>query len=166
MMGERHDAPDEKRLRLRYAGVCRLCGAALPAGELAVYERAGLIPALSDEPPSTRAWERGAIGDEMMAASHRGESRGVGFFPRDFTSRTRLASRRGVLCGNGSLSVNGVRVRVAVDSRHDFEKALQQMLRQSDCRSACVGVGSVSFTADERREARKLLERLKHGGRQ
>lgn len=119
-------AADEKRMRLRYAGVCHLCGAALPQGEVAVYERAarrvrcvscpasvaeapdaasappedlasgtagasarreyerrrdsrekrirqkhpkvgGLILALSDEPQSTRAWERGAIGEERMA---------------------------------------------------------------------------------------------------
>ncbi|GAA1098250.1 hypothetical protein GCM10009668_14590 [Nocardioides dubius] len=30
----------EKRMRLRYDGVCRLCGASLPAGVEAVYERA------------------------------------------------------------------------------------------------------------------------------
>ncbi|MBM0123717.1 nuclease-related domain-containing protein [Pimelobacter simplex] len=33
------DAPDEKRTRLRYAGTCRICGAALDAGTEAVYER-------------------------------------------------------------------------------------------------------------------------------
>lgn len=31
--------PDEKRMSLRYAGACRLCGAALPAKTEAVYER-------------------------------------------------------------------------------------------------------------------------------
>lgn len=136
-------AADEKRMRLRYAGVCHLCGRVLPAGEVGVYERSarrvrcltcptdapghhaqpapawsatlahirstsatfanpetdagtagasarleyerrrdsreqrirtkhpklgGLILALSDEPQSTRAWERGAIGEEMLAA--------------------------------------------------------------------------------------------------
>lgn len=135
-------ALDEKRMRLRYAGVCRLCGRELAAGQLAVYERTGrrvrclsclaetptqleqnapsggaplgqilsaaapagpeldegtagasarleyerrrdrrerrirtkhprlggLILALSDEPQSTRAWERGAIGEEQLAA--------------------------------------------------------------------------------------------------
>jgi hypothetical protein len=30
---------DEKRMRLRYAGTCRVCGSALPARETAVYER-------------------------------------------------------------------------------------------------------------------------------
>lgn len=30
---------DEKRMRLRYAGTCRLCGAALPTGTDAIYER-------------------------------------------------------------------------------------------------------------------------------
>lgn len=111
---------DEKRMRLRYAGTCHLCGAALPAGEPAVYERVarrvrcvscpatpgedrapeagtagasarreydrrksnreqrirerhpklgGLILALTDEPQSTRAWERGAIGEEKLAAT-------------------------------------------------------------------------------------------------
>src|SRR6478735_8574681 len=102
-------------MRLRYAGSCRLCGEALPAGREAVYEgetktvrcvecpqlpaepepdvagrsarreyerrknarderiRAdhpklgGLILALSDEPQSTRAWERGAVGEELLA---------------------------------------------------------------------------------------------------
>ena len=106
---------DERRMRLRYAGTCRLCGVDLPAGADAVYERTlktvrcvacaaavevpdsgvaggsarreherrkqkredrirrahpkigGLILALSDDPQSTRAWERGAIGEEMLA---------------------------------------------------------------------------------------------------
>ena len=31
--------PDEKRMRLRYAGTCRLCAEPLPAGTDAVYER-------------------------------------------------------------------------------------------------------------------------------
>ena len=31
---------DEKRMRLRYAGVCRACGLGLPAGTTAVYDRA------------------------------------------------------------------------------------------------------------------------------
>ena len=30
---------DEKRMKLRYAGACRLCGAGLPAREEAIYER-------------------------------------------------------------------------------------------------------------------------------
>lgn len=102
-------------MRLRYAGTCRLCGEALPAGREAVYERdtktvrcvecpthaaepepdmaggsarreyerrksareerirtnhpklGGLILALSDDPQSTRAWERGAVGEERLA---------------------------------------------------------------------------------------------------
>jgi hypothetical protein len=33
------DAPDEKRMRLRYAGACRICGAALDARTEAIYER-------------------------------------------------------------------------------------------------------------------------------
>ncbi|HEY3530159.1 MAG TPA: hypothetical protein VGK78_13520 [Nocardioides sp.] len=32
-------AADEKRMRLRYAGTCRSCGADLPAGTDALYER-------------------------------------------------------------------------------------------------------------------------------
>ena len=40
MTTEHTAAPDEKRMRLRFAGICHLCGAALPAGEAAVYERA------------------------------------------------------------------------------------------------------------------------------
>lgn len=107
--------PDDKRMRLRYAGTCRLCARELPAGEEAVYERGsktvrcvdcgvgatdsdpgsagasarreherrrdnreqrirtehpklgGLIVALTDDPQSTKAWERGAIGEELMA---------------------------------------------------------------------------------------------------
>jgi hypothetical protein len=109
--------PDDKRMRLRYAGTCRLCGRTLAAGTDSVYERAaktvrcvdcatketdgepdpgiagasarreyerrrddreqriqtkhpklgGLILALSDDPPSTTAWERGAVGEEQMA---------------------------------------------------------------------------------------------------
>ncbi len=132
MMSE-HSAPsDDKRMRLRFAGVCRVCAVELQAGEFAVYERTarrvrclgcpatsqdvvvaegrdgrpipaegivlgsagasaqreydrrkssrkqrirakhpklgGLILALSDEPQSTRAWERGASGEEQLAA--------------------------------------------------------------------------------------------------
>lgn len=107
--------PDEKRMRLRYAGTCRLCARGLSAGADAVYERVsktvrcidcaggatdsdpgapgasarreyerrrdnreqrirsdhpklgGLILALTDEPQSTNAWERGAVGEELMA---------------------------------------------------------------------------------------------------
>ena len=37
--GTGDEVTDVKRMRLRYAGTCRLCGAQLPAGLLAVYER-------------------------------------------------------------------------------------------------------------------------------
>jgi hypothetical protein len=108
-------AETDKRMRLRFAGTCRLCDEPLPAGSDAVYDRAtktvrcvqcpnpsaepdadvagasarreyerrkqgreqriradhpklgGLILALSDEPQSTRAWERGAVGEELLA---------------------------------------------------------------------------------------------------
>jgi hypothetical protein len=112
----------EKLMRLRFDGVCRVCGLALPARTEAVYERAtktvrcadhagapdveapddeavievgtpgasarreferrkarreqrirdrhrrlgGLIHALSDEPPSTTAWDAGALGEERL----------------------------------------------------------------------------------------------------
>ncbi|MFB7892173.1 nuclease-related domain-containing protein [Microbacterium sp. NPDC056044] len=106
--------PDDKRMRLRYAGTCRLCARELPAGADAVYGRGsktvrcldcatataadsgaagasarreyerrrdrreqrirtdhpklgGLILALTDDPQSTKAWERGAVGEELMA---------------------------------------------------------------------------------------------------
>lgn len=107
--------PDDKRMRLRYAGTCRLCTRELPAGADAVYERGsktvrcvdcaaeaadsdpglagasarreyerrrddreqrirtshpklgGLILALTDDPQSTKAWERGAVGEELLA---------------------------------------------------------------------------------------------------
>ncbi|TXK08970.1 NERD domain-containing protein [Microbacterium saccharophilum] len=102
-------------MRLRYAGACRLCGASLPAGTDAIYERefktvscvecsatpvesdtgvagasarreherrknasehrirtnhpklGGLILALTEDPESTEAWQRGAIGEERLA---------------------------------------------------------------------------------------------------
>ena len=39
--GERVDGgTDEKRMRLRYAGTCRVCGVQLPARAEAIYERA------------------------------------------------------------------------------------------------------------------------------
>ena len=37
--GELGDSP-EKRMKLRYAGTCRLCGIELPANTIAIYERA------------------------------------------------------------------------------------------------------------------------------
>lgn len=119
------EQPGEKRMRLRYAGTCRVCGAALDARTEAVYERAtktvrclacspsadaagapsaerapqvgsgtagvsarreyerrrakreervrtrhprlgGLILALSDDPQSTAAWDKGALGEERL----------------------------------------------------------------------------------------------------
>ncbi|WP_245734772.1 nuclease-related domain-containing protein [Nocardioides exalbidus] len=111
-------APAEKQMRLRYAGTCRICDAALPAKTEAVYERetktircvthdhdlpepdldvdigeagssarreferrkagrekrirdkhpklGGLILALSDDPPSTTAWDTGAVVEERL----------------------------------------------------------------------------------------------------
>lgn len=101
-------------MRLRYAGQCRVCSTALPAGSDAFYERAskrvrcvacnnpsdrpevgvagasarqeyerrrqrreeriradhprlgGLFLALSNDPQSTRSWERGAVGEELL----------------------------------------------------------------------------------------------------
>ncbi len=88
--GEGADAtkvtPAVKKMRLRYAGVCRSCSADLPAGTPALYERvsktvcclacstpapdqartAGLMLAVSDEPQSTRAWAVGATGEETL----------------------------------------------------------------------------------------------------
>ena len=113
--------PDEKLMRLRFDGVCRVCGVALPAKTEAVYERSsktvrcashvespadepaveeviesgtpgasarreferrkarreqrirdkhprlgGLIHALSEEPQSTTAWDKGALGEERL----------------------------------------------------------------------------------------------------
>jgi len=108
-------APTDKRMRLRYAGACRLCDKPLPAGTDAIYERetkttrcvtcatppvehdtgvagasarreherrknareqrirtkhpklGGLILAMADDPQSTEAWQRGAIGEERLA---------------------------------------------------------------------------------------------------
>jgi hypothetical protein len=107
--------PDDNRMRLRYAGTCRLCARELSAGADAVYERGsktvrcvdcaagatdpdpgsagasarreyerrrddreqrirndhprlgGLILALTNDPESTTAWERGAVGEELLA---------------------------------------------------------------------------------------------------
>ena len=113
--------PDEKLMRLRFAGVCRVCGVALPAKTEAVYERSsktvrcashvqsppvepepgsviepgtpgasarreferrkarrelriraryprlgGIFHALSSEPQSTTAWDKGALGEERL----------------------------------------------------------------------------------------------------
>jgi hypothetical protein len=113
--------PDERRMRLRYAGTCSECGLDLPAKTEAIYERssrtvrcvthdgltaespieadavdtgtagasarreferrradreqrvrtkhpklAGLILALGDDPQSTKAWDRGALGEERL----------------------------------------------------------------------------------------------------
>ena len=114
-------ASDEKLMRLRFDGKCRVCGVALPAKSEAVYERSsktvrcashvespagepaaddgiesgtpgasarreferrkarreqrirdkhprlgGLIHALSEEPQSTTAWDKGALGEERV----------------------------------------------------------------------------------------------------
>jgi hypothetical protein len=112
---------DEKRMKLRYPGTCRVCSAELPAKTEALYERStktirciehglssafptgpneaidpgipgasarreferrharrdqriraahpklgGLIHALTDDPPSTKAWDTGALGEEQL----------------------------------------------------------------------------------------------------
>lgn len=114
---------DEKRVRLRYAGVCRVCEADLPARTEAIYERSsktvrclthddanatsdaempadpidigtpgasarreferrkagrerrvrakypkigGFVHAISDEPQSITAWDKGAVGEERL----------------------------------------------------------------------------------------------------
>lgn len=114
---------DEKRMRLRYAGRCRVCEADLPAKAEAIYERSsktvrclthdqaegavevevavdpidvgtpgasarreferrkagrerrvrakhpkigGFLHAISDEPQSTTAWDKGAVGEERL----------------------------------------------------------------------------------------------------
>jgi hypothetical protein len=51
------ETADEKQMKLRYAGVCRLCGAELAARTEAIYERStktvrclGCSPAGSDPP--------------------------------------------------------------------------------------------------------------------
>lgn len=104
----------DKRMKLRYAGTCRLCGVLLAAGVDAIYEResktvrcvecrtaaveletgvagasarreherraakreerirakhpkiGGFILAVTDQPQSTEAWQRGAIGEEVL----------------------------------------------------------------------------------------------------
>jgi Nuclease-related domain len=112
---------DEKGMKLRYPGTCRVCSAELPAKTEALYERStktirciehglssafptgpneaidpgipgasarreferrharreqriraahpklgGLIHALTDDPPSTKAWDTGALGEEQL----------------------------------------------------------------------------------------------------
>lgn len=58
-MGE--STPAEKRMRLRYAGACRVCGAELPAKAEAIYERSSkTVRCIShdvspEEPPATVA---------------------------------------------------------------------------------------------------------------
>jgi hypothetical protein len=115
------DGISDKQMKLRYAGVCRLCGEAIPAGADAIYERStktvrcitcspssaavthtssesgvagssarreyerrrakdearlrdkwgrlgGVAVALAGERQSTKAWDRGAVGEERLGA--------------------------------------------------------------------------------------------------
>ncbi|MFC3804878.1 nuclease-related domain-containing protein [Terrabacter sp. MAHUQ-38] len=61
--------PDEKRMRLRYAGTCRVCGLALPARSEAIYERTTKTvrcvthePRALGEPAGVRPVEGGTAG--------------------------------------------------------------------------------------------------------
>ncbi|WP_460628178.1 nuclease-related domain-containing protein [Intrasporangium mesophilum] len=61
--------PAEKRMRLRYAGTCRVCGLALPAKAEAIYDRSTRTvrcvahePRSSDEQPSVDLIEPGTAG--------------------------------------------------------------------------------------------------------
>jgi hypothetical protein len=56
------EVPDEKRMRLRYAGTCRLCGASLEAGAEAIYERLTKTVRCVDCSPIATAVESGAPG--------------------------------------------------------------------------------------------------------
>lgn len=58
-------APTDKAMRLRYAGVCRLCGSELAAGARAVYERATKTVRCVQCPSITA---RAADADEQAAA--------------------------------------------------------------------------------------------------
>ncbi|HEX2175464.1 MAG TPA: NERD domain-containing protein, partial [Nocardioidaceae bacterium] len=58
------DRPDEKRMRLRYAGTCRICGTELPAKAGAIYERSSRTvrclthdEAVGGEPPGENLGE-------------------------------------------------------------------------------------------------------------
>jgi hypothetical protein len=61
--------PTEKRMRLRYAGTCRVCGLALPARAEAIYDRSTRTvrcvapePLSTDEPPLVDRIEPGTAG--------------------------------------------------------------------------------------------------------
>lgn len=54
--------PDDKRMRLRYAGTCRLCGQAVAAGAEAIYERGTKTVRCLDCVPIATAPEPGTAG--------------------------------------------------------------------------------------------------------
>lgn len=55
------DATTDKRMRLRYGGVCRLCGVDLAAGTQAVYERASKTVRCLECPPAQPMPDLGAV---------------------------------------------------------------------------------------------------------
>lgn len=59
---------DDKRMRLRYAGACRVCGAELPAKVEAIYERTTkTVRCVShDVGLAVAAWAVGAVGEERL----------------------------------------------------------------------------------------------------
>lgn len=56
------EAPAEKRMRLRYAGSCRVCGTALDAGTEAIYERSLRSVRCVSCSPTTKPAESGTAG--------------------------------------------------------------------------------------------------------
>jgi hypothetical protein len=53
--------PDEKLMQLRYAEVCRVCGAGLPAASEAIYERASrTVRGVSQLRGGNSGWRGGA----------------------------------------------------------------------------------------------------------
>ena len=59
------DRPDEKHIRLRYAGTCRICGAELPAKAEAIYEPATKTVRCVADHRSTEGRSPGTVGLEV-----------------------------------------------------------------------------------------------------
>ena len=61
-MTDPEESAEGRRMRLRYAGRCRLCGTDLPTGTDAVYERSrGTVRCVECAPAADQAGVRGAV---------------------------------------------------------------------------------------------------------
>jgi hypothetical protein len=88
------DQSDEKRMALRYAGTCRVCGTEIPARTQAIYERSTkTVRCLTHEGPATSQADDEELAAPVVAAAPAAGTPG-GSARREFDRRRQARERR------------------------------------------------------------------------